>query len=326
MNRHIALSAAAIALSTVFTGCASADAPADEAGDSADDLSVNANFGYYVFTRQDMRRCVSPMCGGMFVKRANQDKTRCADGTMQAECYVSALDLAGMDLDEATKIAFDDRFQNSKGAVRAFMSSTVFNGNRIGKLKVREAWNAVGNATIAPGTFYRIGDNGLRCITAPCPTLSAFTLNTRDEMPLKSADLNGVGSAADRAKANAAIATAQGVLATGSIALPKCVPTATNCGPWFTAQAFYLPVVKVATPGPRACGGLLGAGCNAGEYCSYKPEDMCGAADQMGTCAKKAEVCLAVVMPVCGCDDKTYSNACMASNAGVSVVRSGACR
>jgi hypothetical protein len=324
MNRHIALSAVAI-LSSIFTGCASAEEPTEDLGDSADDLAVNANFGYFVFTRQDMRRCASPMCGGMFVKRVNQAKTRCADGSLQAECYVSALDFAAMDLDEATQVSFSDRFGDSKGVVRAAMSSSMFNGQRIGKLKVREAWNAAGNASVT-STFYRIADNGRRCLTTPCPTLSAFTLNTREDMTLKSARFTGVGSAAERAQANAAISTEQGVLAAGSIAVPRCLPTTTNCGPWFTAEEFYLPVVKAVPAGPRACGGLLGAGCNTGEYCSYKPEDICGAADAMGTCTKKAEVCLAVVMPVCGCDDKTYSNACMASNAGVSVVHNGACR
>jgi hypothetical protein len=324
MNRHIALSVVAI-FSSIFTGCASAEEPTEDLGDSADDLSVNANFGYYVFTRQDMRRCVSPMCGGLFVKRVNQAKTRCVDGTLQTECYVSALDFAAMDLDEATKISFDDRFQDGKGVVRAAMSSTMFNGARVGKLTVREAWDAAGNTNVT-STFYRIADNGRRCVTTPCPTLSAFTLNSRDEMTLKSARFSGVGSAAERAQANAAISTAQGVIAAGSIAMPKCMAGATNCGPWFTAEEFYLPVVKAVPVGPRLCGGLMGAGCNTGEYCNYKPEDMCGAADQMGTCAKKAEVCLAVVMPVCGCDDKTHSNACVASSAGVSVVSNGPCR
>jgi hypothetical protein len=45
-----------------------------------------------------------------------------------------------------------------------------------------------------------------------------------------------------------------------------------------------------------------------------------------GTCAPKPDVCTQQVDEVCGCDDKTYSNACMAAQAGVSVVMKGACQ
>jgi hypothetical protein len=322
MNRLFSVSLLT-ALSAIFTGCASADDAVDDVGASADDLSANANFGYFVYVRHDMRRCASPMCGGVYVKRVNQATTRCADGSYQSECYVSQLDFAGMDLDDATQGSFNDAFGAKHGVVRAAMGNVMFNGNRIGKLKVKEAWTAAGNATVS-SDFYRLADNGRRCVVAPCPTLSAYKLNTREDMTLKSANFGTVGSASERAQARAALATSQGVLAAGSIALTKCVPTATNCGPWFTAEEFYLPVTKAV--GPRLCGGLMGAGCNAGEYCNYKPEDICGAADAMGTCTAKPGACTKEFDPACGCDDKTYSNACMAGLAGVSVVRKGACR
>ncbi len=74
-----------------------------------------------------------------------------------------------------------------------------------------------------------------------------------------------------------------------------------------------------------ACGGLAGLQCGDGEYCAYSLDAICGAADQLGTCAAIPEVCTQQFEPVCGCDDQTYGNACMAAAAGVAVSAEGEC-
>jgi hypothetical protein len=76
---------------------------------------------------------------------------------------------------------------------------------------------------------------------------------------------------------------------------------------------------------PSSCGGLVGATCATDEYCNFPASAMCGAADQTGTCATKPQICNDLAMPVCGCDGKTYANACYAARAGVSVQSQGAC-
>jgi hypothetical protein len=78
-------------------------------------------------------------------------------------------------------------------------------------------------------------------------------------------------------------------------------------------------------PTGTTCGGLKPAACAAGEYCNYPASAQCGAADQTGTCAKIPSACDAVLKPVCGCNGKTYDNACAAAAAGVSVSSTGAC-
>ena len=82
--------------------------------------------------------------------------------------------------------------------------------------------------------------------------------------------------------------------------------------------------VSVASQGE--CGkpcGLAGPECEGGQFCDFPPD--CGFADGPGVCRAVPEVCTDDYNPVCGCDDKTYSNACEANAQGVSVAAQGAC-
>ena len=79
-----------------------------------------------------------------------------------------------------------------------------------------------------------------------------------------------------------------------------------------------------AAPGDT-CGGLLGTECGDGEFCNFAPDARCGAADQTGSCEAIPDGCTKDYRPVCGCDDKTYGNACDANAHGVSVAAEGEC-
>ena len=59
--------------------------------------------------------------------------------------------------------------------------------------------------------------------------------------------------------------------------------------------------------------------CGIGEYCAVS------ACSAPGVCVPRPMLCPGDVSPVCGCDGTTYSNACAAAGAGVSLARYEAC-
>ncbi|XXY46685.1 hypothetical protein WME91_42455 [Sorangium sp. So ce269] len=78
----------------------------------------------------------------------------------------------------------------------------------------------------------------------------------------------------------------------------------------------------------ESCGGFTRGPapvCAAGLYCSYTPEDVCGWADASGLCAERPASCAEVYLPVCGCNNRTYANACKAAMDGVAVYAHGEC-
>jgi hypothetical protein len=305
----------ALAAASLVLGACASSAPTDElAGEtSADDAidgkadgAVDGAYTYYeVWT--DLRKCAAPVCGGFFLARLNRSYTTCADHTSQSACYVPSLDWSEAGLSDglqAKLVAAANTDATSDGVhaiVRGRFAPQSYPQGNLGRFVVTEAWVEEGDA-VSDGVFVRAKRNNIRCISAPCPTITEKALNTSRSANIADIDWSYAGlqereieSFQDR------LATDSGVIIAGD---RYTVHEHGRTAKGRTATAAYSRLVD-ETP-PCYVGGCSNEVCSDQEgvitTCQWEPQYACYA---NATCERRAD-------GTCGWTETPELQACLA--------------
>jgi len=183
--------------------------------------------GYYTF-RPDLRKCLSPLCGGIFVKAVNSKLTRCADGSLQAECYVASVrNRKNIDTGSAALLhgRIKDKIYPDFGNLGVFELTAAF---------------SAATAVVGEGHFVGLENNGIVCITTPCFSVDQYLLNKNKLRVISGINLEEVGASEEILKKALAIIADGGVLLASGV--NKQVEEVAGTGISFVADQFYLPI------------------------------------------------------------------------------------
>lgn len=263
-----AMAAAAVLVATTITG---ACGPGDDLGDPGlgeQDLlddegkadSTSSTSTYYR-GRFDARKCMFPLCGGVWVRRANFTKTKCLDGKWAAECYVAVVDPQKLGLGSSF---LDDQVTSGFAAgtvlLRGKLAAGTISGMSVARLVAKEAWMAATADDPAVGDlFYRASDSGIRCFTTPCPSVHIAKLNSTVAANVDGVDLTAVpGTDADRAAAGSEL---MGI----GLVIAAHKQQSTKGGKLAVASQAYRRVVAPGT----LCSAGSGLACGPALQCCY---------------------------------------------------------
>lgn len=194
------LRAAVIAtfVATILPACAT-DAPIDELADDSEDTDAGkgdeAGGAFNYFTASpDVRACsFDARCGGFFVARPNRASTVCSRGVSGSRCYVDSIDMSGTAM---PKSIANDYLARLRSGEQMILKGDIVQGadDRGTSFRVTEIWTAGSATGVNEGVFVFVKDNGIRCITAPCPSLGETRLNSTKAANIDHVDFSVSGA------------------------------------------------------------------------------------------------------------------------------------
>ena len=217
----------------------------------------------YFTIRKDVRRCAAPMCGGYFVRRANNQRMKCSNQRNALDCYVAEIDWNG-----------NTKVEPSRALVRGeIVDGVKSRGGKFDRLRVLESWQGAGSKN-ATSEFYRVRDLRINCITHPCMTHHEARLNSTFERDIAGVDLNNAGAAdAIIQEAVQAMRSEEGIIVSGS--------HRRETGPAGTAERLIASQIYLRAMGQTASTKpCMRTGCS-GQVCSDQ--------DVMTTCEYRTE-------------------------------------
>ncbi|HEY6562563.1 MAG TPA: DUF6748 domain-containing protein [Polyangiaceae bacterium] len=230
-----------------------------------------ARAGYFS-VRPDLRRCISPLCGGFWFKAVNQKLTRCFDGSEAAECYAGDIDWRRLSLSEEQAEYAWSRAAQSRLVVKGqFADGTWPDFKQVPRFVASEAWDA---ATDNPpqGTFYFAQREPIVCVRYPCDDISATQLNVPDSTSLFAGiDFSATGASASQ------VQEAYKRLETEGLVLAAFAETGPSEARLLDAQQYYVKLAHGPSCQPSGCSGEIcaPAGSPVATPCVWRPEFAC---------------------------------------------------
>jgi hypothetical protein len=269
--------------------------------------AADAAGGLYTYyeLRQDFRRCIYPLCGGVWVSRVNRAQTQCADGRNAPECYVAEVDLAALGLSEDEAAAVRGDISLGRAIIRGTIARRTIGSYDSAALVASEAWTAP--ADFAPvGVFVRVTDSGIRCITYPCTTMHEEKLNSSLDAMIAGLDFTPSG-ASDEQVAAAFEGLAESGLLVAGYRYYERGPAGRAAAR--TVTAFWTRVVhREVAAGGCFVGGCSSHVCSDDEglitTCEWRPHYACYAT---ATCERQAD-------GHCGWTETPELDACLAGS------------
>lgn len=160
------------------------------------DASASPSFNFLEL-RVDSRRCIvaDGECGvGFYVSRPNRSTTQCGRGSVLPECKVYTVDWRGTAMPASVAKSYEDRVRAGE---HVLVRGSILPGANDAKasLAVSEIW--VGSEREpGAGVFALVKDNGIRCVRAPCPSLTELKVNSTLSAKLTAVDFEASGASA----------------------------------------------------------------------------------------------------------------------------------